>query len=303
MNNIVTHKMLSKYIVYENDLKFSEHIDPKKTEWHNNDVQQKFLTNEVKTLEYRISECKKNNYEYLDISYLNLDKIPNLTKQPDYNKIKTIKFLFANNNKIKDFEKTLDQFKSLQVLDISCNKLEKIKNIPDSLTELMCHNNKLTFICSSDYLLTLDCSFNGIEKLNEYSSVKTLMCENNKIQNFQTFFNAKHITVKNNPLIKMEFQPNLEFLNIENTKLSGDLPEMLKLKWLICHNTNVIGIKKLISLEHIEMTKCSLLEIPYLKFLQDILCDLSSDLKVDNKMKLKTYLIERQHAYYIFDVN
>lgn len=303
MNNNVTHEMLSKYDVYENDLKFSEHIDPEKTRWYNKDVQQKFLTNEVKTLEYRLIECKKNNYEYLDLSYLSLNSIPDFTKHIDYHKMQNIKFLFANNNEIKDLENSLQQFKKLQVLDISCNMLRKIKSLPNSLTELVCHNNKLTLICSSDYLLTLDCSFNRIEKLSEYSSVKTLMCETNELKEFQTFLNAKHIALKDNPLTKIHTQPNLEFLNIENTKLTGDLPEMLKLKWLICHNTNISGIKKLISLEHIEMTQCSLLEIPYLKFLQDILCDLSSNLKVDNKMKLKTYLIEREHAYYIFNVN
>lgn len=303
MNNNVTRLTLSKYDVYENDLKFSEHIDPEKTIWHSKDVQQKFLTNEVKTLEYRLLECKKNNYEYLDLSYLSLDTIPDFTKQIDYHKIQTIKFLFANDNEIKDLDDALKQFKNLQVLDISCNKLRKIKNIPNSLTELVCHNNKLTLICSSDYLLTLDCSFNRMEKLSEYSSVRTILCENNEIMEFQTFFNAKHIALKNNPLTKIHSQPNLEFLNIENTKLSGDLPEMFKLKWLICHNTNINSIRKLISLEHIEMTQCALLEIPYLKFLQDILCDLASNLKIDNKMKLKTYLIERQHAYYIFNVN
>jgi Leucine-rich repeat (LRR) protein len=295
--------MLAKYDVYENDLKFSEHIDPEKTRWHNKDVQKKFLTNEVKTLEYRLNECRKNNYEYLDISYLKLESIPDFTKHVDYNKLQNIKFLFANDNEIKDLEKSLFQFKKLQVLDISCNKLKKIKTIPSSLTELVCHNNKLTLICSSDYLLTLDCSFNRMESISEYSSAKTILCENNKICEFQTFLNAKHISLKDNPLTKIHSQPNLEFLNIENTSLTGDLPEMPRLKWLICHNTSIGGIKKLISLEHIEMTKCSLLEIPYLKFLQDILCDLSSNLKVDNKMKLKTYLIEREHAYYIFNIN
>ncbi len=129
MNNKVTHSMLSKYDVYENDLKFAEHIDPTKSRWYSENVQKKFLSNEVKTLEYRLNECKKNNYEYLDISYLNLESIPDLTNYSDYSKIKTIKSLFANDNKIKCVEKSLSQFKNLQVLDISCNQIRKIKKI------------------------------------------------------------------------------------------------------------------------------------------------------------------------------
>lgn len=302
MNNNVKHNMFSKYDVYENDLKFSEHIDPEKSIWYDKNVQDKFLSNEVKTLEYRLNECKKNNYEYLDISYLNLESIPDLTKHTDYQKIKNIKFLFVNDNKIKEIDNSLEQFKNLEVLDISCNQLRKIKSLPNSLVELVCHNNKLTLICSSKCLLTLDCSFNRMEKINEYSSVKNLMCENNNITEIETFLNAKHMTLKNNPLKKINGSPNLEFLNIENTLLSCELPEMPKLKWLICHNTNITGIKNLYNLEHIEMTKCSLLEIPYLKYLQDILCDKMSNLKIDKKMTLKTYVIERDYIYYVFNV-
>jgi hypothetical protein len=301
MNNNVKPSQTSKYKVYENDLKSPEYIDPDRSIWHSPEVQKKFLSKEVTTLEYRIEECKKNNYEYLDISYLNLEEIPNFTTHKDYEKLKNIKFLFANDNKIKSLENGLDQFLSLQVLDISSNNLKKIKKIPNTMIELMCHNNKLISICSSKYLLTLDCSYNKLKKINEYCSVKNLMCENNEIKELQTFENVVHLTIKNNPLEKMSTLPNVEFLNIDSTDLKGELPEMNSLKWLICHNTNIKGIHKLQKLEHIEMTNCSLIEIPYLKNLKDILCDLSANLMLDGRLKLKTYLIEREHAYYIFN--
>lgn len=290
-----------KYDVYENDLKFPEYIDPDKSIWQNDEVKRKFFSKEVTTLTYRLNECKKNFYEYLDLSYLKLKEIPDFTERVDYKNIKNIKYLFINNNLIENIDNSLQQFKKLEVLDISSNKLKKIKNIPHSLKELVCHNNKLIAICSSDNLVTLDCSFNKMIKLNEYVSILNLMCENNLIEELQTFVNVKHLTLKNNPLKKLSMQPNLEFLNIENTNLISELPEMPKLKWLICHKTKITNINKLINLVHIEMTQCSLTQIPYLKFLQDILCDLENNLQIDERLKLKTYLIEKEHVYYIFD--
>lgn len=297
---LTTNKISKKYTVYENDLKFHNVINPKKTNWHTEDVKQKYLSNITNTLDYRISEAKKNKYEYLDLSYLNLTILPNFTNHVDYQKLKNIKFLFVNNNKIENIDNSLLQFKLLQVLDISCNKIKKIESIPNSLIELVCHNNELEFVSESNNLLTFDCSFNKMKSLSNYSLVQNLMCENNNITELNSFINAKHITIKNNPLIKLHDQPTVEFLNIENTSLSNSLPNMPKLKWLICHDTNIRNIELLRNIEHIEMTNCSISEIPYLEYLQDILCDLTNKLKINEKMKLKTYLIERNHVYYVF---
>jgi Leucine-rich repeat (LRR) protein len=232
---------------------------------------------------------------------MSLDTIPDLSKLKNYNRIKKIKFLFINDNNIEYLGDTLDIFEYLEVLDISNNELRKIKKIPSSLKELMCHNNKLTKICSSDYLNILDCSFNRLENISEYASITKLICESNKIKELQTFLNVKFLTCKNNPVTRLSCQPSIEFLNIENTLLEGDISEMKKLKWLICHNTQITGILKLISLEHIEMTNCKLLEIPYIRSLKDILCDKISVLLLDGKLKLKNYLIENDYAYYIFE--
>lgn len=288
------------YKVYENDLKFSEHIDPDRAIWANDDVKKKYLSNEVKTLKYRLNKCKNEGYKYLDLSYLDLTEVPNFRECEDYSKLRKIKYLFMYNNNLTDLGNSLDQFDNLEVVNVSCNQLRKIKKIPDSVIELVCDNNKLTSICSSSFIRTLDCSFNRLENLGEYPNLQILLSEKNSIKNLQSL-NAKHIVLKDNPLVNISPQKNVEFLNIENVDLMGELPLMPNLKWLICHNTKISGINALKKLEHIEMTKCVLLTIPYLKFLQDILCDLSSDLLLDSKLKLKTYLIERDSAYYIFE--
>lgn len=289
------------YDVYANDLKFSEHIDPGRSIWQNNDVQQKFSTNEVKTLEYRLSECKKNNYEYLDISYLNLDSIPDLTKHKDYNLISNIKFLFANNNNIKNLNNSLKQFNALQVFDVSCNKLKEITNLPNTLTELMCHNNQLRSICSSNSLITLDCSFNLLKHLNKYQSVRTMLCENNKICELDSYSNVKHLSIKQNPLIKINTQPQLEFLNMEETLFQGSLDGMPNLTGLVCHSTGITNIEHLCKLKYIEMTNCTLKKIPYLQHLKEILCAKQNQLQIDPRMKLRNYLVEHENVYYIFN--
>jgi Leucine-rich repeat (LRR) protein len=289
-----------KYKVYENDLKFPDFINPEMSIWED-DVKEKYFEGKVNTLDYRLLECEKNNFEYLDLSYMSLDCIPDLSKLKNYNRIKKIKFLFINDNNIEHLEDTLDIFEYLEVLDISNNELRKIKKMPSSLKELVCHGNKLTKICSSDYLHILDCSFNRMECISEFPSLTKLICEDNSIKELQTFLNVKFLTCKNNPMIRLSCQPSVEFLNIENTLLKGDISEMKKLKWLICHNTQITGITKLISLEHIEMTNCKLTEIPYMRSLQDILCDKKSVLRLDKKFKLKNYLIETDYSYYIFE--
>ena len=288
-----------KYVVYKNDLKFSEFIDPEMSIW-DKDVEKKYHSNVYKLLKYRIYDCKKNNFEYLDISYLNLDKLPNFTEHKYYNNLKKIKYLFVHNNNISDIGNSLDIFENLEVLDISNNKLTSINSLPDTLKELVCHNNKLIKICTSDSVTILDCSFNSLTKLQNYPMLHTLMCEDNNIDFLRSFFNIKHITCKNNPITKISDQPILEFLNCENTKIQGRISEMPYLEWLICHDTNINDIATLKSLKHIEMTNCTLLTFPYIQSLCDILCDLNAELLLNSKYKLKHYIVERNYVYYVF---
>lgn len=286
-----------KYTVYKNDLKHRQHIDPNKSIW-SDDVKMQFYENKTNTINERMLECKNTNYLYLDFSYMDLKEFPNIKSHKDYKNIKKIKYLFINNNCLTTAN-FLDVFDCLEVLDISTNKIEYIQNIPNSLCELMCHNNNLKYLCNSLLLITLDCSYNKLKSLGDHPKLKTLMCEHNELTIINTFPSAKSIMCKNNNLKTIQYQPVLEFLNCENTLVSGKL-NIPSLKELICNSTNITDISDLKILEHVEMLNCSLTNIPYIPTLQDILCNKNANLMLDEKLVLKNYIFEDHHIYYVF---
>ena len=81
-----------------------------------------------------IEECIKNKNEFLDLSNLNLESLPELPK--------FIKILKCNNNKLTKLPDKMPD--SLQTIDCSNNQITKLPDkMPNSLQKLYCNGNKL----------------------------------------------------------------------------------------------------------------------------------------------------------------
>jgi hypothetical protein len=272
---------LYNYEVYENDLKFKNkrEIDPARAKWDNN-VKDKYYNNDLDTLEYRLNECENNNFVYLDLSHLDLLILPKsqLLKWSHVNKLKYIKYLFINDNKLVKIDNTFDIFNNLEVLDISNNNLSDILYLPLYLKELSCHNNILNNIPFHKYLHRLDCSLNKIYELSQYPNIKTILCYDNNITKLHTYPNATTIICRNNNIININPQPCLTYLDCSHTKLTGSLYDMPNINHLVCNNTKINNIDNLNKLKILDIANSDITAIPYIHTLKNLSISIS-DLK------------------------
>lgn len=126
----------------------------------------------------RLKASRDENYKSLDLSNLNIKKIPNISNVFKQN----VKYLFLNNNKLENVDVIKDF--NLITLDISFNNIKKINILPLSLTELCCQYNDLLYIPSHNNIEKLDCSHNNISSISNFPKLTHLVCdEETKIYN------------------------------------------------------------------------------------------------------------------------
>lgn len=290
-----------KYLVYKNDLKFKkmQNIDPEKTIWYDENVKNMF-GKDFDTLKARLKECKKGGFTYLDLSRLNLEKIPVFKKYKYYEKLKNIKYLFLNDNKLKKCGKRLKYFNNLEVLDVSFNELLKITFLPKKLKELICNDNKLKKIPPHDKLEILDCSNNNLESINKYEKLIELICVNNKILKINNYPLMKRLVCKGNPINSIENQENLEKMDCSETKLTSMNIGYKNLKELICNNTEIKIIENFEKLENLEIMGCEM-SVSYIPTLKYLLCENSKDkITLSEIFKIKSAIAEGKSLYCIF---
>lgn len=290
------------YVVYSNDLKFKHirNIDPSRAIWYNDDVKNNYYTKNFDTLKYRLKESFNTGFEYLDLSHLNLSKIPDLTTYKYFEKLKNILYLFLNDNQIDTLENKLSDFNRLEVLDLSHNKISEIKKMPLSLRELSCHHNNLESICSHQNLEKLDCSNNSVKILGEFTKLNVLICDHNKIETLPTFPNVKHIMANHNLIVRMETQPKVVYLDISYTRMCGSMPSCDMLKHFICSSTDICNIERLTKLENLELDNTKIQHIPYISTLKNLILKIGQDIRLDEKFKVVNYVEENNHAYIEF---
>lgn len=104
------------------------------------------------------------NTKYIDLSYYNLEMLPDLSK-----------------------------FRQLKYFNCQYNKLtniDSLKNNPN-LETIWCNNNLLTYIYNFDNLKVLDCSYNQITKFPNFKNIESIRCYNNPIHNlYSNIFNT-----------------------------------------------------------------------------------------------------------------
>ncbi len=272
----VKHK--NKCYIYKNDLKFNDDLNLQDSEFESEIV--KNLYNNYKSkpkIELRIEDSKMENYEYFDLSKLEIndDNLNELLELQLIIKImKKIIYLDLSNNKLKFFP-NLSEFPNIKYLNISHNEIEQdFKD--DNLIELTCQYNKIKSI-QSNKLTHLNASNNQINNI-DVPNINILIINHNKLNWIQSYVHIVYLECICNELIKIDNMMNLEELYIAKNNISK-ISNMPKLKVLNCVNNPIDKIKF----------------FPNLKILMSSTPNVSTQYIVTNISKAKTdYIINFQ---------
>lgn len=244
-------KVKEKYAIYKTDLKHKKdrNLDPDKIIWNNN---LKYLYDNVDldSLEYRLYECKRSNIITLDLNNLALTEFPNISNEYK----EKIKNLFIAENSLEILP-DLSDFKQLETLDISNNRLTNIIKLPLTLIELCCQSNKLSHLPSYSEcpnLKRIECSKNEIKEIPSYSKLESLICNNNIIH-----------TIGKSPL---------KYLNCSVNKLTK-LDQYHNLVDLMCNNNNISDILIYRKLKYLEIIQTNISSIPFMENLEEVYCE------------------------------
>lgn len=273
-----------KYIVYKNDLKFKDqrNLNPQKIEWNNDNLESIYYNQNLDTIHYRLEECEKNNFDYLDLSHLYLKEIPLLSSKIT----KPIKYLFLNNNNLSNL-KNIEQFTNLQVLDISNNSITTVDYLPKTINELCCKYNFIDKITSCRNLKILDCTNNKLVQLEEFMNLEILFCSENNLNILPYYPKLKKLVCKNNNLREINSFTELVYLDCSFNNIT-QIRYCPKLKDLLCRDNKLTGIpNNMNSLKYIEMYNNKFTEIYYYPNLKELYCDIDGIEKVPVEYKDK----------------
>lgn len=298
--NLKSNHHKKKYIVYENDLKFQKfrNLDPEKIIWSIEDLEKKYYNENLDTPEYRYKECiEKNNQGYLDLSHLNLKKIPQVPKQISI----TIKYLFLNNNELEDLN-GIEQFVNLEVLDVSNNNLIYINNIPNTLLELTCRFNKINKLPILSKLKILDCTSNKITRLEYYPNIEILICQDNEIKNIPEYPFLKKLICRNNKLEIINSYEYLEYLDCSFNNIVK-INKCSILKDLLCRNNKLNSIpEELFELKYLDIHDNYLNILEFYPKLKELYCNVDGIKKLSSKYKvLDSNVYSENKCYILFE--
>ena len=230
--------MSCKMKIYKNDLKFSDNFNFEKTEFESETVKNMYNSHKNKPkIEMRITDSEMENYEYFDLSSLDLNdelllklfslskiktilsKIKfldlstnNLTKYPDLTKYKNIIYLSIQKNNIKG------NITENNLIELTCdfNEITKIKS--NSIKKLSANNNKLSEVLVPN-IKVLHVNYNEISEIGNYFDLEYLECIDNKIKIIDNLFKLQEIYIGNNKLESLNNLPSLMILNCVNNPI------------------------------------------------------------------------------------
>lgn len=257
--------------IYKNDLKFSNEINLEDSEFESDSV--KKIYNNFKNkpkIELRIEDSKMENYNYLDLSKLDISD-EQLVVLFELEKIKSIlnkiEFLDLSNNKLTLLP-DLKKYPNILYLSVSFNLIEQ--HIQDNnLIELTCHNNKIKSI-KSNKLIRLNASHNNIDMI-DVPNINVLVISYNKLFWIQSYLSLTYLECVGNQINKIDNMINLEELYIGDNKVNS-ISNMPKLKVLNCISNPLEKIKY----------------FPNLKTLMSSTIKVSSQYNVSSISKIKT---------------
>jgi Leucine-rich repeat (LRR) protein len=289
----------SKYVVYRNDIKYKNYrnIDPNRARWKS-DVENDYKYKDTDSIEYRIYDCEKENYETLDLSHMESDCFDKLFSNKLFMTIRNkLKHIFARDSNISRIH-DLDEFTSLQTLDISNNKLTHIPKLPISIEELIVNDNNITNIDNDlPNLKRLNAKNNKICKINYNRNIESMYINNNPISEITRLDKIYYLDISNTNIDNLESLPSLTYLDCSHTKIQH-IPKMDLLEHLICSESNVQDIDTMNSLKFLEIINTKVKKLKYMRNLcamsyhNDNNFDISSSYKIKFIKKNKADIIE-----------
>lgn len=229
---------MTKNKIYKNDLKFYENFNFTCSEFDSETVKNIYDLHKNKPkIEMRITDSQMENFEYLDLSNLNLNDelLEQLLNLDRIKKILSkIKYLDLSTNNLIKYP-NLIKYNNIVYLSISKNNIGGIIN-DNNLIELTCDYNKISKIQSSSItklsannnllknidipnIKVLHINYNEITNVEEYFNLEYLECIENKIKNVKNLFKLQEIYIGNNQLENIENMPSLMILNCVNNPI------------------------------------------------------------------------------------
>ncbi len=246
----------NKSTIYKNDLKF-DNFDIASSDFESDNVREIYQNYKSKPkIELRIKDSEMENYEYLDLSNLEIDdhilfelfelkKIKNILKQ--------IKFIDLSNNKLTKYP-DLSEYSNIiyksfssnniigdiidnNVIELSCdyNKIKKLKS--KSVTKLNAANNYLEYL-EVPNIQFLVINHNRIDRLNTYSDLEYLECISNNIKSINGLGSLTELYIANNELELLEQLPKIKVLNCTNIPIKK-IGYFQRLNLLVCSTPKI----------------------------------------------------------------
>ena len=193
--------MEEKKIFFKKDMKNLKNIlEAEKMYFENNETKKIFEDCKNMTqLEYRLYECNNEEYEFIDLSGMDLtDELLNDIIKSHEIIFKKIKLLELSNNYISDIN-FLNNFSNIKYVIVNNNELKNI---------------------TLNHVLELECMNNKIETINS-ESIYDLNASNNKLIEYNCPV-IKNMDVSNNLLEKILYHPSLINLCCSTNQISID---------------------------------------------------------------------------------
>lgn len=281
-----------KYPVYRNDIKYKRlrKIDPSRAVW-SDDVKNDFYNKDTDSIEYRMEECVREKYSILDLSHMNKKCFDELFKNEIFLSTMTkIQHMFARDCGLRKIP-NLKCMTNLQTLDVSCNKITELSELPETIEELIVDNNRLTFIENNmPKLLRLYCENNKINKINFPGTLERIHMKNNPIENLPSLCSLYYLDLSSTNVKKLESFPKLKHLLISSTKIEI-VKDFALLEHLICNSSEIKRICNTPNLQSIEMANSLNMDcIPYMPKLYRLTYTQTHKFKLSKKYKIKTVM-------------
>jgi hypothetical protein len=285
----------SSCVIYRNDLKNKSlnKIDSNSIIWFDKNVEDIYKNKniDVDSISYRISECEHQKYYMIDLNNLDEKKINEFFSSFFFKENCTkIIHMFIESCDITNLP-DLKIMSKLETLNVSNNKLDKLSNLPYSLTELCANNNKLTVINSKlRNIIRLDLSNNLLSSItpkNEIKKCEYMDISNNKFEKFNIKCPLLYdLNINNNPLIEInsDYISNIKILNISHT-LVKTIDNFEKLECLIGTYSLLKEVNNLKNIKILEIAKTQVKKIPYIETLKKLVIDNNSDLEIHENYK------------------
>jgi hypothetical protein len=277
------------YPVYRNDIKYKKHraIDPSRAVWED-DVKNDFHNKDTDSVEYRIEECVREKYALLDLSHMGKDCFDKLFQNKIFlSIIGKINHLFAKESHLRRIP-NLKLMSSLQTLDVSCNKLNELPELPESLEELIVNDNRLRSIQNNlPNLLRLNCDNNNIDDIKFSTSLERIHMKNNPVANIPDLNKLYYLDASATMICKIGHFPSLKHLIICSTKVET-IKNLESLEIIDCKSSQVKYIINVPKIQSIDMVSTHVECLSFMNQLNRLTYTQSNNFKLSKKYKINS---------------